>query len=92
MIRSFRHKGLSRYFEHSETKGLQAAHVPRIDRILDLLDAAECPADMALPGLGLHLLKGDKKGRWAVSVSGNWRISFAFGDGDAVDVDLEDYH
>lgn len=92
MIHSFRHKGLSRFFERSETKGLQAAHVARIGRILDLLDAAECPEDMELPGLGLHPLKGDKKGRWAVSVSGNWRITFAFDDGNAVDIDLEDYH
>ena len=92
MIRGFRHKGLSRFFLRSETKGLHAAHVARIGRILDLLDAAECPEDMELPGLGLHALKGDKKGRWAVSVSGNWRITFAFGDGDAVEIDLEDYH
>ena len=92
MIRSFRHKGLSRLFERSETKGLLAAHVARIGRILDLLDAAECPEDMEIPGLGLHPLKGNKKGRWAVSVSGNWRITFAFDDGEAVEIDLEDYH
>lgn len=92
MIRNFRHKGLARYFERSETKGLQAAHVPRIDRILDLLDTAEHSEDMDIPGLGLHPLKGDRKGCWAVSVSGNWRITFAFDDGDAVDIDLEDYH
>lgn len=92
MIRNFRHKGLARYFERSETKGLQTAHVPRIDRILDLLDTAERSEDMDIPGLGLHPLKGDRKGCWAVSVSGNWRITFAFDDGDAVDIDLEDYH
>lgn len=92
MIRGFRHKGLARYFERSETKGLRAAHVPRVDRILDLLDAAERPEAMAIAGLGLHPLEGDRKGCWAVSVSGNWRITFAFDDGDAVDIDLEDYH
>ena len=92
MIRSFRHKGLARFFERSETKGIQAAHAPRITRILDLLDAASGPEDMKIPGLGLHPLVGDQKGRWAVSVSGNWRITFAFDDGDAIDTDLEDYH
>lgn len=92
MIRSFRHKGLARYFERSETKGLSPTHVQRIGRILDLLDAAECPEDMEIPGLGLHPLKGNRKGFWAVSVSGNWRITFAFDDGDAVDIELEDYH
>lgn len=92
MIRSIRHKGLARYFERSETRGLQAAHVPRIGRILDLLEAADRIEDMDIPGYGLHPLKGDKKGRWAVSVSGNWRITFGFADGEAIDVDLEDYH
>jgi proteic killer suppression protein len=92
MIHSFRHKGLSRYFERSETKGLQPAHVARIGRILDTLDAAERIEDMEIPDFGLHLLKGDKKGRWAVSVSGNWRITFGFADGEAIDIDLEDYH
>lgn len=92
MIRSFRHKGLARYFERSETKGLQAAHVARVGRILDLLDVAERIEDMDIPGLGLHPLKGDRKGHWAVSVSGNWRITFAFADGEAIDIDLEDYH
>lgn len=47
---------------------------------------------MEIPGLGLHPLKGNRKGYWAVSVSGNWRITFAFDDGDAVDIELEDYH
>ena len=92
MIRSFRHKGLSRYFQRSETKGIQAAHVPRINRILDLLEAAERVEEMGMPGFGLHPLKGDNKGRWAVMVSGNWRITFAFIDGEAVEIDLEDYH
>lgn len=92
MIRSFRHKGLNRFFERSDTKGLQSAHVPRIGRILDLLDAADCSEDVEIPGLGLHPLKGDKKGRWAVPVSGNWRITFAVDDGDAADINLEDYH
>jgi len=92
MIRGFRHKGLARYFERSETKGLQAAHVARIRRILDLLDAAERIEELDIPGLGLHPLKGDRKGRWAVSVSGNWRITFVFADGEAIDIDLEDYH
>jgi proteic killer suppression protein len=92
MIRSFKHKGLNRYFERSEAKGLQAAHVARIGRILDLLDAAACPEDLEIPGLSLHPLKGDQKGRWSVSVSGNWRITFAFDDGEVVEIDLEDYH
>lgn len=47
---------------------------------------------MGLPGLDLHLLKGERKGTWAVSVSGNWRITFVFSGLDVVNVDYEDYH
>lgn len=60
--------------------------------MLDRLDAAIRPEDMNLPGYGFHGLKGDRKGTYAVSVSSNWRITFRFEKGDAVDVDLEDYH
>jgi proteic killer suppression protein len=88
VIRSFRHKGLARFFEKSDRKGLD----DRIRRLLDRLDAATRPEDMNLPGYGFHGLKGTRKGTFAVSVSGNWRITFGFEDGDAIDVDLEDYH
>ena len=64
----------------------------RILRLLDRLDAAMKPEDMNLPGYRFHQLKGDRKRAFSVSVSGNWRITFRFEDGDAVDVNLEDYH
>ncbi len=92
MIRNFRHKGLERYFAKSDRSGIDARQADRIRRILDLLDAAAAPADMDLPGYRFHSLKGDRKGAYAVSVSGNWRITFRFERGDAVDVNLEDYH
>ena len=92
VIRSFRHKGLGRYFTKSERRGIDAQHEGRIKRILDRLDAATRPEDMNLPGLGFHPLKGELRGTFAVSVSGNWRITFRFEDGDAIDLNLEDYH
>ena len=92
MIRSFKHKGLDRYFRKSERKGINAKQEPRIRRILDRLDAATTPADMNLPGYDFHGLKGERKGSYAVSVSGNVRITFKFASGDAFDVNLEDYH
>lgn len=92
MIRSFRHRGLKRFFEESDRRSLDANQVDRIRRILDRLDAAVRPEDMNLPGYKFHGLKGDRKGTYAVSVSGNWRITFRFAEGDAVDVNLEDYH
>jgi toxin HigB-1 len=60
--------------------------------VLGRLAAATAPRDMDLPGLRLHPLKGKLKGRWAVSISGNWRVTFAFSGKDIVDVDYEDYH
>jgi len=92
VIRSFRHRGLKRFFEESDRRSLDANQVDRIRRILDRLDAAVRPEDMNLPGYKFHGLKGDRKGTYAVSVSGNWRITFRFAEGDAVDVNLEDYH
>lgn len=91
VIRNFRHRGLERYFAGSDRRGISAAHEPRIRRLLDRLDAAAVPEDMNLPGYRFHLLRGFPR-RYAVTVSGNWRITFGFVDGDAVDVNLEDYH
>lgn len=92
MIRSFRHKGLRQLFETGNARGVTAAHVQRLLDILDLLNAAARPGDMDFPGSFLHPLKGRLKGYWAVRVSGNWRVTFRFEDGDAWDVDYVDYH
>lgn len=92
MIRSFKHKGLGRFFETGSKSGIQAQHSDRLRLILGLLNAATAPGDLALPGLKLHPLKGDRKGTWAVWVSGNWRITLKFAGKDADVVDYEDYH
>jgi proteic killer suppression protein len=60
--------------------------------VLGRLAAAESAKDMELPGLRLHQLKGKLKGRWSVTISGNWRVTFTFDGKDAVLVDYEDYH
>lgn len=92
MIRTFRHKGLEAFFTKSERRSIDAKQADRIRRILDRLDAATRREDMNLPGYRFHALKGDRKGTFAVSVSGNRRITFRFQEGDAFDVNLEDYH
>ncbi len=92
MIRGFRHKGLAKFFETGSKAGIQAQHAERLRLILGRLSAATSPQDMALPGLKLHRLGGDRKGTWAVSVSGNWRVTFRFVGKDADAVDYEDYH
>ena len=92
MIRGFKHKGLAKFFETGSKAGIQAQHAGRLRLILGRLSAAASPRDMALPGLGLHPLKGDREGIWAVTVSGNWRVTFTFIGKDADAVDYEDYH
>jgi proteic killer suppression protein len=92
MIQGFRHKGLRALFETGVAKGIQPGQAPRILRILDLLEAAEAPEELNVPGYGLHPLKGDRKGEWAMKVSGNWRITFRFDGRNVTDVNLEDYH
>ena len=83
MIISFIHKGLERFYRSGKASGIQAKHAKRLKLILTNLDQAESPDDMDLPGLGLHELKGNRKGIWSVSVSGNWRVTFRFTGKDA---------
>ena len=92
MIRSFRHKGLERFFRRGDHRGIPARSEGRSERILDRLDASLSAEDMNLPGYRFHRLRGNRAGSCAVSVTGNWRVTFAFDGEDAVDVDLEDHH
>ena len=92
MIESFRHKGLGKFYEEGETRFLPAEQLDKIKRILSALDSAQKPESMNLPGFRFHQLKGNYKGSYSVTVTGNWRIIFKFQDGNAVDVDYKDYH
>ncbi len=92
MIESFKHKGLDRYFTRGDKRGIPAQFAARIERLLDRLDAAIQPEDMDLPGYKFHLLKGDRDGEYAVTVTGNWRITFCFDGQNAIAVNFEDYH
>lgn len=92
MIKSFRHKGLPRLFETGSTSGVQANHAKRLRMQLAALDTAQTIDDMDIAGFRLHALKGELRGRWSISVSGNWRITFEFRDGNAYIADYEDYH
>jgi proteic killer suppression protein len=92
MISRFRHKGLARFFETGDTRGINAQHADWLRILLTSLHGAETPVDMNLPGYRLHPLKGERKGQWAVSVSGNWRLVFVFEGTNVSDVDLVDYH
>ena len=92
MIVRIRHKGLDRFFRTGDTSGINAQHADRLRRLLAALNVSTDPDGMNIPGFQLHLLKGDRKGQWAVKVSGNWRLVFEFDGENATDVDLVDYH
>ena len=87
-----RHKGLRALHGQDNPSRVPAGLVPRLKRILFRLQEATHPRSADAPGFRLHPLKGDRTGQWSVRVSGNWRVVFRFEDGEAVDVDLIDYH
>jgi proteic killer suppression protein len=92
MIRSIKHKGLQRFYEDDDARGIGGNLRDRMQEILTILDAARNLQEADIPGYRLHPLSGNLRGFWSMKVSGNWRIIFRFEDGDAVDVDLVDYH
>jgi toxin HigB-1 len=92
VIKGFRHAGVERFFKTGSKAGILPTHAARLANRLQLLDFAKSPADMNMPGWALHQLAGDLKGHWAVKVSGNWRLTFAFDKEDAILVDYQDYH
>jgi len=93
MIKTFRHRGLQRFFETGSKPRIQAAHAFKLARQLRQLNDAMGPEDMDLPGWNLHPLKGrELKGHWCVWVNGNWRLTFMFEGQDAILVDYHDYH
>lgn len=92
MIKSFQSKALKRYWTRGSRSAVSATYRDKIDLLLNALDAAKKPDDMKFPGSGFHSLTGNMAGRYALNVSRNWRLTFAWEDADAIDLDLEDYH
>ncbi len=92
MIKTFRHKGLRRFFADDDGSRLPPDMLERIRLILSTLHAAQTIEGLDLPTFRLHHLKGDMKGLFSVTVRANWRIVFRFEDENAFDVDFIDYH
>jgi proteic killer suppression protein len=92
MIQTFKNKALENLFRENSNKGVPANLEKKVRIRLEVIDSALIVEDIRLPGYDLHELKGDRKGTWSIKVSGNWRITFKFEDGDAYDINLEDYH
>jgi toxin HigB-1 len=91
MIKSFKHKGLQKYYDSGKATGIQVAHKKRLRLQLIAIDTATNIDDIDIPGFHLHPLKRKRKGIWSIRVNGNWRITFKFEDGDAYILDYEDY-
>ncbi|MFM7345774.1 MAG: type II toxin-antitoxin system RelE/ParE family toxin [Tagaea sp.] len=92
MIRSFASAPTRRFYETGKSRfsgpDEETAHLA-----LAALDEAVSLAELgALRSIGLHKLKGDRKGQWAMTISGRWRLCFKFADGDAFEVEIVDYH
>jgi proteic killer suppression protein len=92
MVKTFRHKGLQKFYESGSLAGVQPHHAARLRMQLAALDTAQEIEDMSIPGFRLHPLKGRGRGRWSIWVNGSWRLTFEFRDGDAYVLDYEDYH
>ena len=92
MIKSFNPKGLERYYKSGTTRGIQSIHAKRLRMQLAVLDTAQTIEDIDIPGYRLHALKGDRQSIWSISVSGNWRLTFEFNDGNIHILNYEDYH
>ncbi|MEL0637014.1 MULTISPECIES: type II toxin-antitoxin system RelE/ParE family toxin [Marinomonas] len=92
MIKSFKHKGLKKYFQTGSVAGIQAKHQSKLRMQLTAIDTAQVIDDINLPGFKLHPLKGDRNEIWSITVNGNWRITFEFIDGNAYILNYEDYH
>ena len=92
MIKSFKHKGLKKFFETGSKAGIQAKHEKKLRMQLTAIDTALVIDDVDLPGFRLHGLSGQRAETWSITVNGNWRITFEFINGHAFIVNYEDYH
>jgi proteic killer suppression protein len=92
MIKSFKHKGLKKFYETGSTKGIQAGHAEKLRMQLTALDTAHFIDDINIPGYRLHQLKGSRKDIWSITVNINWRLTFEFSDGNVYILNYEDYH
>jgi len=92
MIKSFRHKGLDRFFRKGSKSGIRPEHAIKLQIQLTALEHATCPTDINAPGWRVHRLAGQRTGFYSISVSGNWRLVFRFEGSNAIDVEYLDYH
>ena len=92
-IVSIRHKGLKRFIEKNDGSGLPAASTTKLRDIITALLVSRDIDDMStMPGWRLHPLTGARKGEWSITLTKNWRVTFAVKDHGLYNLNLEDYH
>ena len=92
MVKSFKRKGLEKFYLTGSKQGIQAKHVSKLRMQLIALDSAQSIEDLDIPGYRLHELRGNRKSIWSITVKSHGRVSFEFTDGNAYIVNYEDYH
>ncbi|MGH9820127.1 MAG: type II toxin-antitoxin system RelE/ParE family toxin [Pyrinomonadaceae bacterium] len=92
MIKSFRHRGIEKFFKTGSKAGIQPKHAEKLRLQLLALNNASRPRDMDAPGWRLHSLHGEMTDHWSIEVNGNWRLTFSFEETNAILVDYQDYH
>lgn len=92
MIKSFKHKGLKKFFYSGDISGIQTEHSAKLRYLLAIINSAKSKSALDVPGFHFHGLKGNMKGHYSMRVNGNWRITFMYEDGNAYILDYQDYH
>ena len=92
MIKSFKHKGLEKFYKTGNTKGIQAIHARKLKQLLSMLEAMTTTDDLKLPSLRFNQLQGDKQNLYSITVQANWRLTFEFDNENVYILDYTDYH
>ena len=92
MIKSFKPKGLEKFYKTGNTKGIQAIHARKLKQLLSMLEAMTTTDDLKLPSLRFHQLQGDKQNLYSITVQANWRLTFEFDNENVHILDYTDYH
>ena len=92
MIKSFKRKGLEKFYTRGSTQGIQANDANKLRMQMAALGRAQSIDDMDIPGYRLHQLTGNRRGIWTITVNANWRLTFEFEEGNVYIVNYEDYH
>jgi toxin HigB-1 len=92
MIKSIADTATRRFVETGKSR-FSGLDITKAMARLNVLNAARSLDDIApLRSIGLHKLTGDRKGQWAMTLNGPWRLCFRFENGDAYDLEIVDYH